>query len=104
MGSKSGISGRYHDFLKFLGLLPTGVITKQGEVTMLTDKQRKDIDDSGIIADWQLPFYLEGKLTTKPEYADDGSSRQERTFQTMYEAYKANMKKAQKESHKKRYT
>lgn len=72
---------------------------------MLTQTQLKQIETSGIIPDELLAEYLADKQTTFPDYGDiDASGGGERRFQTMYAEYKANMKKAQKESHKKRYT
>lgn len=69
---------------------------------MLTDTQRKQIETSGVIPDELLADYLAERLTTQPDYGDiDTTGGGERRFKTMYDAYRQNMDKAQKESRKK---
>lgn len=67
---------------------------------MLTPENLKKIEKTGIIADNLLEFYLMGKLLVAPEKSTEQVDSENFRFKTMYDEYKANMKKAQKQSHK----
>ena len=65
---------------------------------MLTKEEERLIKKLGYIPDELLPKYLEGKLTTKPDYGPEIGSTE---VPSRYEEYRANMLKAQKEANKK---
>ena len=64
---------------------------------MLDELEIKLIKRLNYIPDALLARYLEGKLTVKPDYPASVGPLE---VQSRYEEYRANMTKAQKESHK----
>ncbi len=68
----------------------------------MTDAQAKEIERTGIIPNELLDEYLADKLLEKPKLKGwdklVAQEAEDDRFQTMYNAYKANMKAAQKAS------
>lgn len=62
----------------------------------LTDEVKAEIERTGIIPSELLPAYLASKNLVRPEPTAAETAAAEATYKTMYDAYKANMKKAQK--------